>query len=204
MAQVLPYFDQRSVYNHLNFNAGLYEPPNATTRTNLVRSFLCPSDRGPSRGPGRVAMASYAGVHHDVEAPIASDNHGVLFLNSRVRYEDVTDGTSQTFFVGEKLLDNTELGWASGTRASLRNGGIPAVSAAGGPIAGAPGNALGTGPQAPAGDPLFVGGFASSHPGIMNFLVGDGSTRVIKNLSPLQRLTHRADGVPIDASAFNY
>jgi hypothetical protein len=204
MAQVLPYFDQRSVYNHLNFNAGLYEPPNATTRTNLVRSFLCPSDRGPSRGIGRVAMTGYAGVHHDVEAPIASDNHGVLFLNSRVRYEDVTDGTSQTFFIGEKLLDNTELGWASGTRASLRNGGVPAAATAGGPIAGAPGKASGTGPQAPAGDPLYVGGFASSHPGIMNFLVGDGSIRAIKNLTPLQRLTHRADGVPIDASAFNY
>ena len=68
-------------------------------------------------------MTSYAGVHHDVEAPIAADNHGVLFLNSHVRYEDVTDGTSQTLFVGEKLDDGLDLGWASGTASSLRNTG---------------------------------------------------------------------------------
>ena len=66
-----------------------------TTRTSLVRSFLCPSDGGPSRDPNRIAMTSYVGVHHDVEAPIAADNHGVLFLNSAVRVEDVTDGSSQ-------------------------------------------------------------------------------------------------------------
>ena len=56
-------------------------------------------------------MTSYAGVHHDVEAPIAADNHGVLFLNSHVRYEDVTDGTSQTLFVGEKR-STTAWTWA--------------------------------------------------------------------------------------------
>ena len=114
LAQVLPYIEQANVFHHFNFQVGLYQPPNATTRTALVRSFLCPSDLGPARGNGRVAMTSYAGVHHDVEAPIASDNHGVLFLNSRVRFEDVTDGTSQTFFVGEKLLGGPDLGWASG------------------------------------------------------------------------------------------
>ena len=86
-------------------------------------SFLCPSDAGPTRDKNRIAMTSYAGVHHDVEAPIAADNHGVLFLNSAVRYEDITDGSSNTLFVGEKLNDGLDLGWASGTRASLRNTG---------------------------------------------------------------------------------
>ena len=124
MTQVLPYFEMKNVYNHFNLKVGLYEPQNSTTRTNLVRSFLCPSDSGPARDSNRIAMTNYAGVHHDVEAPIAADNHGVLFLNSAVRYEDVTDGTSMTLFVGEKLNDGLDLGWASGTRASLRNTGL--------------------------------------------------------------------------------
>jgi len=120
----LPYIEMRNVYNHFNLKVGLYEPQNSTTRTNLVRSFLCPSDPGPARDSNRIAMTNYAGVQNDVEAPIAADNHGVLFLNSAVRYEDVTDGTSMTLFVGEKLNDGLDLGWASGTRASLRNTGL--------------------------------------------------------------------------------
>ena len=92
-------------------------------------------------------MTSYAGVHHDVEAPIAADNHGVLFLNSAVRSEDVTDGTSNTLFVGEKLNDGLDLGWASGTRSSLRNTGLN-VNRTPGPGFGKPG----TGSLTPAED----------------------------------------------------
>src|SRR4029077_20290606 len=128
MTQILPYFEMKNVYNHFNLKVGLYEAPNLTTRTNLIRSFLCPSDFGPTRDSNRIAMNNYVGVHHDVEAPIAADNHGVLFLNSHVRHEDVTDGVSLTVFVGETIHDGLGLGWASGTRASLRNTGITANS----------------------------------------------------------------------------
>ena len=123
MTQVLPYFEMKNVYNHFNLKVGLYEPHNSTTRTNLVRSFLCPSDGGPARDGNRNAMSNYAGVHHDVEAPIAADNHGVLFLNSAVRYEDVTDGTSMTIFVGEKI-GTTAWTW-DGLRARGPASGIP-------------------------------------------------------------------------------
>ena len=116
MTQILPYFEMRNVYNHFNLQVGLYEPPNFTTRTSLIPSFLCPTDFGPTRDSQRVAMNNYVGVHHDVKAPIAADNHGVLFLNSHVRYEDVTDGLSLTLIVGETIHDGLGQGWASGTR----------------------------------------------------------------------------------------
>src|SRR3954452_21976228 len=54
MTQVLPYFEMKNVYNHFNLKVGLYEAPNLTTRTNLTRSFLCPSDNGPTRDTQRV------------------------------------------------------------------------------------------------------------------------------------------------------
>src|SRR5690606_23000773 len=44
MAAILPYMELKNVYNHFNYKIGLYEQANLTTRTNLVRSFLCPSD----------------------------------------------------------------------------------------------------------------------------------------------------------------
>jgi len=45
-------------------------------------------------------MSHYAACHNDTESPIDTKNNGVFFLNSRVRYEDVQDGTSSTIFSG--------------------------------------------------------------------------------------------------------
>jgi prepilin-type N-terminal cleavage/methylation domain-containing protein/prepilin-type processing-associated H-X9-DG protein len=209
MTQILPYFEMKNVYNHFNLKVGLYQPQNSTTRTNLIQSLLCPSDGGPRRDANRVALSNYAGVHHDVEAPIAADNHGVMFLNSAIRYEDVTDGTSMTLFVGEKLNDGLDLGWASGTRATLRNTG-PGVNRT--PFGG-----LGPGGR-PAvlaasvddkeegyGTPTYVGGFGARHPGGSNFAFGDGSVRFIKNTvsaQVYQHLGNRSDGEVIDSEQF--
>ena len=214
MVQILPYCELRNIYNHFNFKIGLYETQNFTTRTTLVRGFLCPSDPGANRGPTGVAMTNYAGSHNDVEAPIAANNNGVLFLNSAIRFEDITDGTSQTIFVGEKLNDGLGEGWASGTRASLRNSGsginrttIPsfdgrscrrrrrrrrqrAAKAA----------------AATSFDTLtFVGGYYSRHPGGANFAFGDGSVRFLKNsigAGMFRLLANRADGEIISADKF--
>ncbi|APW63162.1 DUF1559 domain-containing protein [Paludisphaera borealis] len=208
MVGVLPYMELKNVYNHFNYKIGLYDQANLTTRTNLVRSFLCPSDSGAVRDSQRVAMTSYAGVHHDVEAPIAADNHGVLFLNSAISYEKITDGSSQTIFVGEKLNNGLDQGWASGTRSSLRNTGTP--------LAGGGWRSTGVvvdGPETKPLDPKeaeeaqlrYVGGFGSRHPGGANFLFGDGSVRFIKSTigaNVFQLLANRADGEAIDSDQY--
>jgi prepilin-type processing-associated H-X9-DG protein len=62
-------------------------------------------------------------VHHDTEAPIDVNNNGVFFLNSRIGYDDVTDGSAYTLFMGEKIIEPGDLGWMSGTKATLRNTG---------------------------------------------------------------------------------
>jgi prepilin-type processing-associated H-X9-DG protein len=133
-----------------------------------------------------IGMSNYAGCHHDLEAPIDADNHGVLFLNSRIARRDVTDGPAHTIYVGEKRVEPDDLGWMSGTRATLRNTGTP--------INGAP-------PTAAAGEAvvtdLAVGGFASCHAGGAHFLFGDGAVRFLSSeidQTVLQHLGHRADG----------
>ncbi len=207
LVRILPYCDMKNIYNHFNFKLGLYEIQNATTRTAAVRTYLCPSDRGSPRGPSNVALNNYVGCHNDLEAPIDVTNNGVFILNRAIRYEDIPDGSSQTIFFGEKLNDGTGQGWASGTRASLRNMGSGINMAVNFPRAAASGSieeSFGeSGPPKNApGTPGFVGGFASQHPGGANFTMGDGSVKFLKTTTggALKLLANRSDGEIIDGA----
>lgn len=120
ITQVLPYFEENAAFRSIDWKVGVYHKNNGPVRSHRIRNLICPSTPFISSG-----HSAYAAVHHDVEAPIDVNNHGVFFLNSRVRYEDVTDGSSHTIYLGEKLLEPTDLGWMSGTRATLRNMGLP-------------------------------------------------------------------------------
>ncbi len=119
IVQVLPMLDEAVVYKHLDHTQSIYAKANFPVRAHTIQTLLCPSD--PSDGP----YSNYAGVHDSREVPIDVTNNGVLFLNSRITFDDVGDGITHTLFVGEKPVDPTELGWSSGTRATLRNMGSP-------------------------------------------------------------------------------
>ncbi len=115
--QILPFLEQRILYREFDFRLGVYEGRNATVQVGRLSVLSCPSDWS-------LSTTSYMGCHHDVEAPIDSDNHGVLYLNSHVAYDDITDGRAYTILVGEAQA-GPSLSWASGTRATLRNTGSP-------------------------------------------------------------------------------
>ncbi len=181
LAQMLPFLEHKNIYNHLNFQHGAYAAVNLTARAVTVQTFLCPSD---PTGPG--GWSNYAGNHNHDEAAIDVTNTGLLFLNSRIRTEDISDGASHTIAFGERLGTGAggfpdELGWASGTRATLRNGGTP--------INGIPV------PSKKHPDP--VGGFGSLHPGGSDFCFADGSVKFLKSsgdLKFLQLQLNRDDG----------
>ncbi|HUY91368.1 MAG TPA: DUF1559 domain-containing protein [Pirellulales bacterium] len=213
LAHLLPHLDQQNAYDRLDFAAGAYAAKNAALRNWGANTFLCPSDSGgPSLAP--LGVSNYAGCHHDVEAPIDADNHGLLFLNSGVRYRDIADGSSQTVLFGEKLVTMLDLGWLSGTRSTLRNTGtsINGSSITGGILAligdGAeilPGYAPPAPGAAPAKPTLVVGGFESRHPGGGGFAFADGSVRFMSestNPQLLKQLGHRADGQLLDERGY--
>ncbi|MFV2067195.1 MAG: DUF1559 domain-containing protein [Pirellulales bacterium] len=132
IAQILPYIDETNAFRKLDFSVGAYDRRNRPVRRHSIRPLMCPSAMFLD------TRTSYAGCHHDVEAPIDVDNHGVFFLNSHVGDRDIPDGASHTIFVGEKLTlaSDNDLGWLSGTRSSLRNTGSPINTGVGSPGAG--------------------------------------------------------------------
>jgi hypothetical protein len=137
MAQILPYIEEPNVHTKVDFSVGAYHPKNVPVRRMAIHLLNCPSTWAM-----RAPASHYAACHHDVEAPIDDDNHGAFFLNGRVPFDDILDGRAQTIFFGEKSFDPAQrmaagdLGWLSGTRATLRNTGTPinATSRAGGPL----------------------------------------------------------------------
>lgn len=193
IVQILPYMEQNQLARRFDQEAGAYADKNAPVRTAPIKMLLCPSD--PHSEPAedtKVARSGYAGCHHDAEAPIAADNHGLLFLNSKIRYADIDDGSAMTLLVGEALTWPDRLGWVSGTRATLRNTSVIEQSQAH-LAANAGGNPDGEPPLAAT----FVGGFGSYHPGGINAGFADGSARFISfntEAAVLKQIGNRADG----------
>jgi prepilin-type N-terminal cleavage/methylation domain-containing protein/prepilin-type processing-associated H-X9-DG protein len=226
MPSILPYMEQSSLYHALDFTKGADDPANQTVVGTRINSLTCPSDGGETWDTIRgwwvdtydAGTTSYAGCQHDLEAPIDADNHGVFYLNSRVRVVDVTDGLSQTIFIGE-LFRRSRLGLISGTRATLRNTGHPinefdrsTIRMADPQAQPLPDDLNPVALEALIDDPrhgvspLFVGGFGSRHPGGgANFAFGDTSVRFIKQTidqAVYRRLGNRSDGEMIDDDSY--
>ena len=87
-----------------------------------------------------------------------------FFLNSKVRYADILDGSSNTFLIGEVTPIEDSLGWASGTRATLRNTSDLTDYLW-----------WDENRYAPAEPPDVVGSFGSVHPWGTHFLMADGA-----------------------------
>lgn len=183
---ILPYLEQQSVTENFDFTEGAYAPENQTIRDLNFNFYHCPSDN--------LTYSNYAGCHHHQEAPIDKDNQGLLFLNSAIRDREIQDGRSNTILIGEKIPDGNDLGWLSGTRATLRNTGSyyhASFKGALDPALVRPADAL------TVGEELIVGGFSSRHSFGCNFCFADGSQHFITySIDPViyENLGHRADG----------
>jgi prepilin-type N-terminal cleavage/methylation domain-containing protein/prepilin-type processing-associated H-X9-DG protein len=215
--QILPYLEEQNTWKAMDKTVSVYHAKNAPVAASMPRIFGCPSSIG---GMGN---GCYAGVHNDIEKPIDAKDNGVFFLNSRLTYDDIGDGSAHTLFLGEKQPDGWDLYWTSGTRATLRNAGsgINGMTFAGGlprPKAydeltpeldalmpaeeePSPDDAAATGaaprPANAPGGPLYVGSFGSSHPNGAIFAFGDGRVQYLSSGiggAVLLQLANRNDG----------
>ena len=193
IVKILPYMEEQLLFRLYDESAGAYAPVNDEVRRTPIATLECPSDPQVYTNDDQIARNSYVGCYHDREAPIDDDNNGLLFLNSRISYADIYDGSSKTILLGEAIPSPSSLGWVSGTRATLRNTGSFERYV--------PNQATPTGDSeeaATADNVVRVGGFGSNHAGgVANFALADGSARAISqdiNPSVFRRLGNRADG----------
>jgi prepilin-type processing-associated H-X9-DG protein len=111
-AGLLPQLDQSVIFNQINFNSGPDTAANNNMSIVQPPVFLCPSDSGLhslAQGAGFAGVTNYVlntGTTFSVSPgnPSGKPVTGVFFENSRVRFQDVTGGTSQTICVSEQVL----------------------------------------------------------------------------------------------------
>jgi prepilin-type N-terminal cleavage/methylation domain-containing protein/prepilin-type processing-associated H-X9-DG protein len=219
-AMVLPQLEQSTVYNTINFSLAIEVPANSTSRLATVNGFLCPSDPtatvywavqrdaatgSPVQNICQVAPSNYAGMYGIGEP--GPDGNGVFFRDSRVALRDVTDGTSQTLFLGERSHRLGEATWVGSVTGAIMyptdndNIGRYATETSSGMVLGHVGE--GAGPGDPRSD---VNQFYSLHAGRgVNFLFGDGHVTFLKatmNYGAYLSLATRAGGEVVSADAY--
>ena len=190
--QILPFLEEPALARAIDPNRGIFEQVQTDLGLLAPSTFICPSS--PLNFSSTGGRGSYAGCHHDQEAPIDVDQNGMLFLNSRVTLNDVEDGQQYTLLVSE-MRDHGH--WAAGNRLSLRNTGAKIdnqknVTAPTGPIA----TAMTDEELDPVRKSLHVGGFGSYHSNGANLLMVDGSIRFVNtsvDTAIYQHLGNRRD-----------
>ena len=185
LVDLLVYIEQPGIANNFDVTLGTYAPANAPAREQRIATYRCPSGYNDMNGMSTAGVSDYGGCHNDVEAPIDVDNNGTLFLNSKIGFQDIADGSSNTILVGEIIPIDSDLGWASGTRSTLRNASEFMD------------NKLWKVRNAGVQPPDFVGGFGSQHPGGANFAMAGGGIRFLRNSIDPQfflNLANREDG----------
>lgn len=189
-ARMLPYLEQRDLWDRtvaaFQQSQVFWDIPPHTGLATVVPAFLCPAD-GRITAPAAVghdrglrAFTSYLGV----EGTHAGANDGLLYLDSKCRLTDVTDGASNTLLVGERPPSaDLVLGWWYAGWGQRKNGDADLI------LGVRTRNYGGNGRGCPEGPYQFTPGsfknqcdafhFWSPHTGGAHFALADGSVRFI-------------------------
>jgi prepilin-type N-terminal cleavage/methylation domain-containing protein/prepilin-type processing-associated H-X9-DG protein len=215
---ILPYLDQQPLFSSYNLDLNNTEPANTTATSTLVAAYLCPTMTLPRAKPDpafhdHAAPASYAVSTGSRYAWAWSNTglygrpDGVIVPNEEVAgpgqpvtrvgpvgLRNITDGTAQTYMVGEQDYDvkNYLFNPPDPRAGQFRGGngvwcdGYPASGSfsAFGPFNGHEYFGPGSRPD------YREASFRSQHPGGAHFLYADGSVRFMKE--SIQRPVYRA------------
>lgn len=220
---IMPYIEQKNLYEKWDLRLG-YEAHAVTVTKNAVPIYFCPSRRMPTQawsndtptgGLSDFAACSGRGNNDGVNVNgvinaeangamigarwvIDSAGNTLLDWQGLIRLTEITDGTSNTFLIGEKQVRrDTKWGtkedrsvYTSGNGNNYRRfGGIDADGVTQYKLDDWNFNDIAQG--------IDNRSFGSLHPGIVQFVLCDGSVRAIRkglDIQTLGRLAQRDDG----------
>ena len=177
LGRLLDLLDQPVIASQIDRSVSIYDEANAA-----VLQLEYPGVKCPSAGRYPANASCYVGLHHPTEKAIDQSDLGAFVLNLPISRDDISDGMSNTAFVSEKLLRSDDLGWLSGTRATLRNVG---------------GGSQTTNDTSAALLPSAVGSIGSQHPAGVHVLFGSGEIRFQTDQTDqriLEQMVDRRDG----------
>jgi prepilin-type N-terminal cleavage/methylation domain-containing protein/prepilin-type processing-associated H-X9-DG protein len=231
---ILPFLEQTAIYNQFDMNQHFtgfadHSPtddphgPGKNHETFLLQNenYQCPSD--PNSKPG-ANNSSYFGVmgaggistlqKPDMCYTTTTDRYffteGILFVDSKISFRDITDGSSNVFLIGETKYqlrpggrgNSSHFGWASSVRSVNANGEIAGVMVGTRwQINATPGDGATT-DTAFANRGAQNGTLGSHHPGGCHVTLADGSVRFLNENMDLQSfrlMGSRDDGVVVSA-----
>lgn len=211
-SQILPHMEEMAVGDavtgHIQAGQKLIDGSAASTRTVVIRSFLCPSDPANSNPifemhgaeldfsrsnyPGMFGAEHVEEVIEDHPEELFAGN-GIFFADRRVEFRSVTDGLSKTIMVAERDArevpghdDPTEMEQFDSVWIGMAEGGEEAIIRVVG-----------------GGEEMFNSGtphaedFRSRHVNGINVVFADGHVEFLQDsLDPtiFQRMSQRNDG----------
>ena len=211
--------EQGNLKRRIRFNLQIYDPANAQARATTVSVYVCPSEPNIGTfsvvdGNGNpfcdVARGSYVAMNGILGVSSDSfDNNGAFLRNRSVKVADITDGLSNTLFVGERCTNMSSTTWTGAVTNAVvpaQRYPNPADQLANAEAASALVLAHGSKDHLPNNPLVFdADATASFHIGGVNFLFGDGSVRSITNSingSVYAALLTRAGGEPVSGNDF--
>jgi prepilin-type processing-associated H-X9-DG protein len=218
-AYLLDDLEQTNLKRQIRFDLQISDSANAFARVQPLKVMICPSE--PKSGTFTVvdangnplvavARATYVGMNGVLGVTgDAFDNNGVFLRNHPMRFAEVSDGLSNTLFIGERCSSMSDVTWTG----AVTNGVVPAIRYPNpadqlGNAEGAPALVLAHGSRdhIPNNSLVFdADATASFHTLGVNFLFGDGSVHSISNSisgTIYEGLLTRAGGEPVSGDDY--
>lgn len=202
LVAVLPYLEQRKLYDRFNFSLWINDLANITAELSRPEIYVCPSDQAaaslvsggpdfrfpyldPEGGTYPTALTSYGMMYGTVffgwesnlepwKDPLNNLN-GCFNDRPKITIGAITDGLSNTVFASERAISYINRGRVSPI-------GVWSVNVASHSFlfAMSPPNEVLKHPMHPVFIPNVVFGVSSFHPNGANILMGDGTVRFLK------------------------